>query len=124
MTSSKKHKIIILDPDANFREKMYNFLLISGYEHIHQVEYFDEALAKKVMSGHDVIILDATLSFDKALDYSKRIFELNPKIKVILMIGGEEKKQWDKSGERVEGMQFLIKTMFQRNILSLLEDPV
>jgi DNA-binding NtrC family response regulator len=115
----KKLPILIIDQDAHFREELYNFLLSEGYENVVSVRDLTEALEKIGESEYDVVVLDASSHLEAGVRSAASITGLSPKARVILMVSPDDRSgRQTKTGER---LQCLIKAMFARNLLYLLE---
>ena len=115
----KKLPILIIDQDAHFREELYNFLLSEGYENVVSVRNVTEALEKIEETEYDVVVMDAVSQIAAGVRSVDSITGLSPKTRVILMVSPDDRtEQQTKTGER---LQCLIKAMFPRNLLYLLE---
>ena len=114
-----KQPILIVDQDAHFCDELYNFLLSAGYENVDFARNLAEALEKIEESEYYVVVLDAGSHFEAGVRSADSIIGLRPKTKVVLMVGPERRPE-PKPKAR-EGLQFLIKAMFTRNLLYLLE---
>jgi DNA-binding NtrC family response regulator len=118
---AKSQSIMIIEPDAQFREELYNFLLSAGYERTENADSFPVALNKIVRSTYAVVVADAGESWDAGLKFAADLARLSPRTKVILMIDPEDQPAWDQvTTPRVE-INILIKTGFARDLLYLLE---
>lgn len=102
--------ILILEPDAPFREELHNFLLSAGYEIVETAESPARALDKLAVSAYDFMLADA--AYDRL---AIRLAEAHPGLRLILMIeaGGE-------SRETALQAQYLIKSAFALNLPRLL----
>ena len=116
----KDQAILIVEPDAQFREGLHNFLLSAGYRHIDATKSFELALEKIKKSAYDIVLLDAGSRFTDALKFMEDMKNLNPRVKLILMIRGEDQLEWEEKASAME-FQFLIKPTFPRNLLYLLQ---
>ncbi|MBI1925774.1 response regulator [Candidatus Poribacteria bacterium] len=121
MKTVKNQLILIVEPDAHFRETLYNFLLSAGYEKVDSAENFNKALEKMRGSVYNAVVLDAGSPPMEGVKFAKRIAALNPKMRVILMLRAEDQQKWNASARKGGEFQFLIKTTFTRNLLYLLE---
>ena len=122
----KTLSVLIVDPDPNFREGLYNFLLSASYEKVDSAENYQTALEKIRETEYDVVLLDAGSPLSAGRKVADRIASSSPKAKVILMAGFQEEQQQneqqqnDEAGNKAE-YQYLIKATFARNLLYLLE---
>jgi DNA-binding NtrC family response regulator len=122
MKTSNSEPILIVDPDTHFRSELYNFLLSAGYENVDSARSFTEALEKVEESEYYVVVLDAASHFESGVRSADSITGLSPKTKVILMVDPDDRPgpQTNNGNRR----QCLIKAMFTRNLLYLIEkDP-
>jgi DNA-binding NtrC family response regulator len=124
MKANKNRCILIVDPDAHFREGLYNFLLSAGYEKVASAENLRAVLEKIKDSAYDTVVLDAGPPLVDDLTVVRGIVELNPSMKIILMIRDEDQHGWNEKGGKAREFQFLIKSTFARNLLYLLESKL
>jgi DNA-binding NarL/FixJ family response regulator len=115
-----RQSILIIEPDAQFREELYNFLLSAGYEKIEETDSFADALDKIVRSTYAVVVADAGEPLDSGLQFAADLVRLSPQTKIILMIDPEDQPAWDRIVAPPVEVQILIKTGFARNLLYLL----
>ena len=121
MNTVKDLRILIIDPDTQFREELYNFLLLAGCKTIDAAKNFTEALTKIRDSSPDVVLLDASAPSMKRLEHARHIVALNQKIKVILMIKAEDQQDWNEKEKNTAEFHFMIKTDFAQYLLFLLK---
>jgi len=121
MTNPKNRHILIVDPDASFREGLYNFLLSAGYETVDSTENHQNALEKLRETEYDVVLLDAGSPLKAGREVAEGIAASSPKATVILMVGSQNQQEPnDEAGSEAE-YEYLIKATFARNLLYLLE---
>jgi DNA-binding NtrC family response regulator len=120
MKTAKHQSILIVEPDAQFREELYNFLLAAGYETVTAIDTSAIVLDNIRLSAYDVVLADAGSPWGKELQLAKDIGQLNVKTKIILMIEAEDLEVWNQIAAQVVGVSFLIKKTFARNLLYLL----
>jgi len=109
--------ILIVDPDAHFRDRLHNFLLSAGYKNVDSARSFTEALEKLEGSEYHVVVLNAVSHLEGGIRSADSITLLSPKTRVILMVGPEDRPVSRDKDRR----QFLIKATFSRDLLYLLE---
>ena len=122
MKTAKSHTILIIEPDAQFREELYNFLLSDGYEHVTATDSLATVLEHIRHAVYDVILADAGVPWGSGLQVADSLATLSPTTKIILMINAEDQQAWNQLAGQAVGMHFLIKSTFARNLLYLLED--
>ncbi len=122
MKTAKRQSILIIEPNAQFREELYNFLLSAGYGNITATDSLAAALDKIGQSAYDVVVADAGSPWESGLQSAEDLARLSPKTKVILMIKAEDQQVWNQLAEEAVEVRFLIKTTFARTLLFLLED--
>lgn len=122
METAKRQSILIVEPNAQFREELYNFLLSAGYERVDSAESYQSALEKIRETEYDVLLLDGGSPLKTGLEVADGIAASNPKTKVVLTIGAREQQEPSDEFRNKTEYQFLIKTTFARNLLYLLEN--
>ena len=120
MKTATHQSILIVEPDAQFREELYNFLLAAGYETVTAIDTLDIVLDNICLSAYDVILADAGSPWDNELQSAKDLAKLSPTTKIILMIEAKDQEVWNQIAAQVVGASFLIKDTFARNLLYLL----
>ncbi|HJQ68511.1 MAG TPA: response regulator [Blastocatellia bacterium] len=121
MSASINKVILIVEPDTNFREELYNFLLSAGYENVDSVESFEQSLKRIEESCYDVVISDASVGPTDVLSFARAVTRIRPGSEVILMITPESQKEWNGQARNTGEFQCVVKTTFARNLLYLLE---
>jgi DNA-binding NarL/FixJ family response regulator len=122
MKTAKRQSIQIIEPNAHFREELYNFLLSAGYESVAAAESLAAALDKIRQQAYDIVVLDAGSPRSGGLELAIDLARLSPNMKIILMIRDEDQQAWNQVAAQVGEVHFLIKTTFARNLLYLLAD--
>jgi DNA-binding NarL/FixJ family response regulator len=122
MKTATHQSILIVEPDAQFREELYNFLLAAGYETVTATDNLASVLDNTCLSAYDVILADAGSPWDNELQSAKDLAKLSPTTKIILMIEAEDQEVWNQIAAQTAGASFLIKNTFARNLLYLLMD--
>src|SRR4029450_5340477 len=122
MKTAKSHPILIIEPNAPFREELYNFLLADGYEQVTATDSLATVLEHICRVAYDVILADAGAPRGSGLPVAKNLATLSPTTKIILMINAEDQQAWNQLAVQAVGMHFLIKSTFARNLLYLLAD--
>ena len=59
MKTAKSHTILIVEPDVQFREELYNFLLAAGYEQVTATDSLTTVLEHIRHAAYDVILAAA-----------------------------------------------------------------
>ena len=121
MSASINKVILIVEPDSNFREELYNFLLSAGYENVDSVESFEQSFKRMEESKYDVVISDASGRSTDGLSFARAVTRIRPNSEVILMISPEMQQEWNGQARNTGEFQCVIKTTFARNLLYLLE---
>jgi DNA-binding NtrC family response regulator len=122
MNRARRQSILIVEPNLQFREELYNFLLSDGYEQVAAIESLANTVEHLCHVAYDVILADAGVPWGSGLQVAKNLAALSPKTKIILMINAEDQQAWHQLAVQEVGMPFLIKSTFARNVLYLLED--
>jgi DNA-binding response OmpR family regulator len=120
MKTAKHQAILIVEPDAQFREELYNFLLAAGYETVTAIDTLAIVLDNICLSAYDIVLADAGLPWGNELQLAKDLGKLNLNTKIILMIEAKDQEVWNQIAAQVVGASFLIKNTFARNLLYLL----
>lgn len=121
MKPAKRQSILIIEPNAQFREELYNFLLSAGYENVAATGSLAHALDKIGQSAYEVVVADAGSPEAGGLQLATDLAKLSPKSKIIVMIKDEEQQAWNQAAAEAVEIQFLIKTTFAQNLLYLIE---
>jgi CheY-like chemotaxis protein len=122
MKPAKSHLILIIEPDAPFREELYNFLLAAGYEQVTATDSLTTALESIRHTAYDVILMAAGAPGAGGLQVAQDVAALSPTTKIILMINAADQDAWQQRAVQMSGVHFLLKMTFARNVLYLLAD--
>jgi DNA-binding response OmpR family regulator len=122
MKTATSHTILIIEPDAQFREELYNFLLAAGYEQVTATDSVTTVLESIRHAAYDVILAAAGAPGAGGLQVAQDIAVLSPTTKTILMINAKDQDAWQQRAAQVIGVQFLLKITFAHNVLYLLAD--
>jgi DNA-binding NarL/FixJ family response regulator len=122
MNEANCQPILIVVPNAQFREEVFNFLLSAGYENVTATDSLPAALDKIRQSEYEVTVADAGRPPTAGLQFAADLAGLKPGAKIIFMINAEDQQSWDQIAAQSVGVRFLIKTDFARNLLYLLEE--
>jgi DNA-binding NarL/FixJ family response regulator len=122
MNEANYQPILIVVPNAQFREEVFNFLLSAGYENVTATDSLPAALDKIRQSEYEVTVADAGRPPTAGLQFAADLAGLKPDAKIIFMINAEDQQSWDQIAAQSVGVRFLIKTDFARNLLYLLEE--
>lgn len=118
----KPQSILVIEPNAQFRVELYNFLLSAGYENVEAAESLAIALDKIRQSEYDVTVADAGKPLTAGLQFAADLAGISRSARIIFMINAEDQRSWDQIAARSGDVRFLIKTDFARNLLYLLEE--
>jgi DNA-binding response OmpR family regulator len=122
MKAAKSHTILIIEPDAQFREELYNFLLAAGYEQVTATDSLTRVLEPIRHAAYDVIFVAAGAPGADGLQVAQDIAALSPTTKTILMINAKDQDTWQQLAAHIVGVHVLLKMTFARNVLYLLTD--
>ena len=122
MKTAKSHPILIIEPNAPFREELYNFLLAAGYEQVTATDSLTSVLEPIRHAAYDVIFAAAAAPGADGLQAAQDIAALSPTTKTILMINAQDQETWQQLAVHIVGVHFLLKMTFARNVLYLLTD--
>jgi DNA-binding NarL/FixJ family response regulator len=122
MKTTKHQSILIAEPNVQFREELYNFLLADGYECVTTTDSLAAVLEPIQHAAYDIILADAGAPWGSGLKVAKNLAILSPTTKVILMINAEDQQAWNQVAMQAIGVHFLIKTAFARDLVYLLAD--
>jgi DNA-binding NtrC family response regulator len=118
---STNQAILIVDPDINFREELYNFLLSAGYQHVDSAVSFTDALERLRESEYEIVVTDAGSPFMDAVRFARNVSGIEPEARVIFMIRADDQQEWNRRAKSTTEFQFVIKPNFQRSLLYVLE---
>jgi CheY-like chemotaxis protein len=122
MKTAKSHTILIIEPDAQFREELYNFLLAAGYEQVTATDSLPRVLESIRHAAYDIILAAAAAPGAGGLQVAQDIAAMSPTTKCILMINAADQDAWQQRAVQVIGVHFLLKMHFVYNVLYLLAD--
>jgi len=122
MSAANRQRILIIEPNAQLREEIVNFLLSAGYEDVETAESLPAALDKIRQSEYEVTVADAGKPLNIGLQFAADLASLKPCARIIFLINAEDQQSWDQIVVQSAGVRFLIKTDFARNLLYLLEE--
>src|SRR4029450_5108450 len=122
MKTAKSYTILIIEPDAQFREELYNFLLAAGYEQVTATDRVASVLEPTRHAAYDVIFAATGAPGTGGLQVAQDIAALSPTTKTILMINAEDLDAWQQRAAHIVSVHFLLKMTFAYNVLYLLAD--
>jgi DNA-binding NtrC family response regulator len=122
MKTAKSYTILIIEPDAQFREELYNFLLAAGYEQVTATDSVASVLEPIRHAAYDVIFAATGAPGTGGLQVAQDIAALSPTTKTILMINAEDLDAWQQRAAHIVSVHFLLKMTFAYNVLYLLAD--
>ena len=122
MNESNRQPILIIEPNEQLREEIFNFLLSAGYEEVAAAHSPNAALDKIRQSAYDIVVADAGKPLTAVLQLARDLAGISPSARIIFMINAEDQQSWDQIAARSGNIRFLIKTDFARNLLYLLEE--
>lgn len=89
----KNYNFLIVDDSTIARKKLLDFVQNLGYKNIDEAEDGLIAVNKFKEKKYDYIIMDLEMPNMKGNEASKRILQLNPNIKIILVTSIIDKKE-------------------------------
>jgi DNA-binding NtrC family response regulator len=122
MNAANRQSILIIEPNEQLREEIFNFLLSAGYEEVAATDSLPSALGKISQSEYQVTIADAGKPLTAGLQFAADLAGISPNARIIFMINAEDQQLWDQIAAQSDKVRFLIKTDFARNLLYLLEE--
>jgi CheY-like chemotaxis protein len=122
MDEVNRQPILIIEPNKQLREEIFNFLLSAGYEEVAATDSLPTALNNICQSKYQVTLADAGKALTTGLQFAADLARISPNTRVIFMIDAEEQQSWDQIVAQSDKVRFLIKTDFARNSLYLLEE--
>lgn len=122
METANHQSILIIEPNRQLREEIFNFLLSAGYKEVAAADSLPAALDKIRQSAYDVAVADAGEPLTAGMQFATDLARVSPNARIIFMINAEDQKSWDQIAAQSVGVRFLIKTDFARNLLYLLEE--
>jgi DNA-binding NtrC family response regulator len=122
MNAATRQSILIIEPNEQLREEIFNFLLSAGYEEVAAVDSPATALDKIRQSAYDIAVADAGKPLTAGLQLAADLAGISPGARIIFMINAEDQQSWDQVAAQSGNIRFLIKTDFARNLLYLLEE--
>jgi len=122
MEIARRQSILIIEPNAQFREEIVNFLLSAGYEDVAATDSLPAALDKLRQSEYEITVANAGRPLTTGLQFAAELAGMKPGAKIIFMINAEDQQSWDQIAAQSVGVRFLIKTDFARDLLYLLEE--
>ncbi|HKX32319.1 MAG TPA: response regulator [Blastocatellia bacterium] len=120
---TKSQTILIIEPDSQSREELYNFLLSAGYQNVSATDKLSSARDRIVQSAYEIIVADAGSPRAGEFQMAPELAQLNPGLKIILMIKAEDQQAWNLIAAQMGDVRFLIRTTFAQNLLYLLDEP-
>jgi DNA-binding response OmpR family regulator len=122
MNEANRQPILIVEPNAQLREEIFNFLLSAGYEDLEATDSLPAALGKISQLEYVVTVADAGKPLTAGLQFAADLIRISPNARIIFMINAEDQHSWDQIAAQSDNIRFLIKTDFARNLLYLLEE--
>jgi DNA-binding NtrC family response regulator len=124
MNVANRQSILIIEPNEQLREEIFNFLLSAGYEEVAATDNLPAALGKINQSNYQLTLADAGKALTAGLQFAADVARISPDARIIFMIDAEDQQSWDQIAAQSDKVRFLIKTDFARNLLYLLEENV
>jgi len=121
MNAANRQSILIIEPNEQFREEIFNFLLSAGYEEVAAADSLAIANDKTSQSAYDIVVADAGKP-TAGMRFAADLAGISPGARIIFMIDAEDQQAWDQIAAQSDKVRFLIKTDFARNLLRLLEE--
>ena len=120
---TRSRTILIIEPDTQSREELYNFLLSAGYQNVSATDKLSSARDQIAQSAYEIVVADAGSPRAGEFQVAQDLAQLNPGPKIILMIKAEDQEAWNQIAAQMGAVRFLIRTTFAQNLLYLLEEP-
>jgi len=120
MKSVNRQSILIVEPNGQLRDEIFNFLLSAGYEKTEEADSLEAALDKIQQSSYEIIVADASEQPDACMQFLTKLARVIPNARVIFMINAGDQQPWDQIAAQSVEVRFLIKTDFPRNLLYLI----
>ena len=116
MTRAVRRRILLVGPDVDFRQEVFNFLLSEGCDvAISSGEAHD--VLEKIRSRHsDVVILDADSIGPDAERLAREAAALFPRLRVIVAITAEPRDASREPRQSSASIQFLIKDTWMQDL--------
>jgi DNA-binding NtrC family response regulator len=122
MNEANRQPILIIEPNEQLREEIFNFLLSAGYEEVAATDSLPAALDNISQSKYQVTLADAGKALTAGLQFAADLARISPDTRIIFMIDAEDQQSWDQIVAQSDKVRFLIKSDFARNLLYLLEE--
>jgi DNA-binding NtrC family response regulator len=122
MNVANRQSILIIEPDEQLREEIFNFLLSAGYDEVAATDSLSAASGKISQSNYQVTLADVGKPLTAGLQFAADLAKIGPSARVIFMIDAEDQRSWDQIAAQSDKVRFLIKTDFARNLLYLLDE--
>ena len=113
---------MIIEPNEQVREEIFNFLLSAGYEEVAAADNLTAGLDKISQSHYEVIVVDAGKPLAAGLQFATDLARLSHSPRIIFMINAEDQQTWDQIAPQSDQIRFMIKTDFARNLLYMLKE--
>jgi len=122
MNAANRQSILIVEPNEQLREEIFNFLLSAGYEEVAATDSPTAALDIIRQSKYDIALADAGKPLTAGQQFAADLAGISPDSRIIFMINAEDQQAWDQIAAQSGNIRFLIKTDFARYLLYLLEE--
>jgi len=122
MEAVSRQSILIIEPNEQLREEIFNFLLSAGYGKTEEADSLEAALDKIRQSAVEIVVANAGKPLNAGLRFAADVAGISPSARIIFMIDAENQQSWDQIAAQSCNIRFLIKTDFARNLLYLLEE--
>jgi DNA-binding NarL/FixJ family response regulator len=122
METVSRQSILIIEPNEQLREEIFNFLLSAGYGKTEEADSLESALDKIRQSAYEVVVVNAGETLAAGLRFAADMAGISPGARIIFLIDAENQQPWDQIAAQLVDVRFLIKTDFARNLLYLLEE--
>ena len=122
MNEANRQPILIIEPNKQLREEIFNFLLSAGYEEVASTDSLPAALNNISQSKYQVTLADAGKALTTGLQFAADLARISPDTRIIFMIDAEDQQSWGQIVAQSDKVRFLIKSDFARNLLYLLEE--
>src|SRR5262249_43083294 len=95
MNEANRQPILIIEPNEQLREEIFNFLLSAGYEEVAATDSLPTALDNISKSKYQVTLADAGKALTTGLQFAADLARISPDTRIIFMIDAEDQQSWD-----------------------------
>lgn len=118
-SKKKDVSILLVDPNNDSREDIYNFLLTSGFDKVQQVDNITEAFYKATTNFFDIILVDLFMPEKSGLHLARQIQKQTKRTKIILLVDGKYQPILNGAGAKIR-LPSILKSFVTRDLVGLL----